>query len=284
MKNYMISIIKSFLLVSAIILFSSYTAKATDFITPVNSLEEVKVLNSTSISDPDYTSSLSNLDNDTTYKIKYFINTTSPQQLVIVSKGSNQGVVEQNLFRSYRMLNETKVPTGTLKAIEVHPDYSIAVVLEDNLSSLSSLGKYTGVMANDLIEDYQRQIVKKQILSKIIEIPYKKLFQEYDFSALSMDLSEEGKILLKKEIQELLSNNISKILIESHSGNIGSFRSNQIESEQRANSIKYFLEYEFDIEGDRIVTIGLGKSNPKIKSSAINSELINRRIVIKAID
>ena len=215
-------------------------------------------------------------------KISYYLDRDPDNKLVVLPRGSLDGLREQVILRSYRIIKGVHLPTGTLKVLRVYPKYSIARVIEEGLSDRGVVGRYTSVMAGDEVREYTGTIYRKEQIVEKVELRYKDIFEEWDRDSLILNLSDRGKRIIRKKVEELLAKGVQKIMVESYAGGVGSYEDNQVESEQRGNIVKYFIDEEFGIDSDRVVVVGFGKSVLKVEGNSRESQETNRRIVIKA--
>lgn len=93
-------------------------------------------------------------------------------------------------------------------------------------------------------------------------------------SSFHHTLNDVAKVLSKYE-KTLLS-------IEGHTDSIGSESSNQVLSEQRANSVKYYLVNQ-NIMDTRLRTIGFGESRSVASNDTKEKRALNRRVEIQII-
>lgn len=81
------------------------------------------------------------------------------------------------------------------------------------------------------------------------------------------------------EIGEVLKSNPAKHLtIIGHTDSDGSAGSNQILSEQRAESVKNYLLYKHDISSSQVTTVGKGASQPVASGNSAQAKAKNRRV------
>jgi outer membrane protein OmpA-like peptidoglycan-associated protein len=105
----------------------------------------------------------------------------------------------------------------------------------------------------------------------------------------SADISEDGKTILNDNATALKANPIMVIRVAGYASAAGTEEYNQKLSERRAKSVKDYLVKTGGINGNRISTIGYGKSNPA-KYEADPSDklseaaLANMRVVIEVIE
>lgn len=93
-------------------------------------------------------------------------------------------------------------------------------------------------------------------------------------SSFHTTLNDVAKVLSKYE-KTLLS-------IEGHTDSVGSESSNQTLSEQRANSVKYYLVNQ-SIMDTRLRTIGFGESRSVASNDTKEKRALNRRVEIQII-
>jgi outer membrane protein OmpA-like peptidoglycan-associated protein len=84
---------------------------------------------------------------------------------------------------------------------------------------------------------------------------------------------------LKKLTDYLLNHPTKQVEIQGHTDEVGTVENNLLLSEKRALRIKYIL-IQNKIAADRIKTVGLGNTVPKIKNPSISERKLNRRIEI----
>jgi outer membrane protein OmpA-like peptidoglycan-associated protein len=69
-----------------------------------------------------------------------------------------------------------------------------------------------------------------------------------------------------------------KVTISGHTDSAGKEEANLRLSQARADAIKYFLTYEYKLEGDRIIAIGYGSSKPITQEHTDEHKQLNRRV------
>jgi outer membrane protein OmpA-like peptidoglycan-associated protein len=98
----------------------------------------------------------------------------------------------------------------------------------------------------------------------------------FDFD--SYELTKQSKNILKIVGNAFISPELKDqtILIQGHTDSSGSDSYNKILSEQRAQEVKNFLVKTFEIDPDRLKTVGMGESELLNKAEPMSSE--NRRV------
>lgn len=72
-----------------------------------------------------------------------------------------------------------------------------------------------------------------------------------------------------------------RLVIEGHTDSIGAAEGNLALSRQRAESIKSYLNQNYQIEADKMETVGFGESAPIADNGNMQGRLKNRRVVIR---
>ena len=118
------------------------------------------------------------------------------------------------------------------------------------------------------------------ILLTKIEKQTKETLENIFFDSGSSVLRKESDIELKK-IKELLEvNKTLKVEISGHTDDIGNDQANMELSKKRAYAVVEYLK-NAGINQDRIVPIGFGETQPKVKNDSETNRQKNRRIEIK---
>ncbi len=118
------------------------------------------------------------------------------------------------------------------------------------------------------------------ILLTKIEKETKEVLENIFFDSGSAVLRKESDIELKK-LKELLQKNVSlKVEISGHTDDIGNELTNKELSKKRAMAVVEFLKTE-GISAERILPIGYGEAQPKVKNDSDANRQLNRRIELK---
>jgi outer membrane protein OmpA-like peptidoglycan-associated protein len=118
------------------------------------------------------------------------------------------------------------------------------------------------------------------ILLTKIEKETKEVLENIFFDSGSAVLRKESDIELKK-LKELLQKNASlRVEISGHTDDIGNDITNKELSKKRAMAVVEFLKNQ-GIVSDRIVAIGYGEAQPKVKNDSEANRQLNRRIELK---
>lgn len=98
------------------------------------------------------------------------------------------------------------------------------------------------------------------------------------FATGSAQIKPESHGVIKEIAEVLKENGDVKILITGHTDNSGSSAANQKLSEQRAESVKKYLNAVFDIDNSRMTTSGKGQSAPVADNNSAEGKAQNRRV------
>jgi outer membrane protein OmpA-like peptidoglycan-associated protein len=109
------------------------------------------------------------------------------------------------------------------------------------------------------------------------------------FAFNSAEISEDGKTILKHNVQTLKDDPKMKVLVSGYTSAAGTEEYNQKLSERRAESVKNYLVKTGGIDGKRITTIGYGESHPaKYEADPSDkyseSALANMRVIVEVIE
>ncbi len=206
--------------------------------------------------------------------IQYFFE-QEPQE-VFINAGSDFGLNEGDLLHAFRPQGAKGEPmrlTGKLKVKRIGAKNAVAVVVWE-----SEVGQ---IMANDLISKADFKIVKHQNFVQEYEFSYFDLFVDPKAFPQNFELQDKGKKLLASMANDLAGKAHSKLFIMGHTDESGDLQTNQVESYQRALTIKEYLVSAHQVDSQRIVVVGMGELDPKDKSHMSDLEVVNRRIVLK---
>lgn len=178
--------------------------------------------------------------------------------------------------------NTPFVRTGVLQVEERYQNIVFARVIGEQSSESQYLfPHYPGIMIGDLIEPHDLDIKRHIELLPTYTISYFDLFIDPTDYPETFELTESGKKLLKKMASRFASARVPLLMIEGHTDATGRSETNQIESYQRAMTIKQFLVNDMGFDKERLVSLGLGESEPLSGGDLPGAERKARRIVLK---
>lgn len=203
-----------------------------------------------------------------------------PPEPVLV--GSTFQVVRSNPHWNRGQQKQAEVPTGTVKVLTVRSNYILAEVISDG-SPLSQhlFPHYPGIMVGDQLRPQRQRINRKKILSPTSTISYFDLFVDPSPYPSTFELSDRGKLVLHRVARKYATLRLPLMLIEGHTDEDGPQDVNQIESYQRALTVRQFLIATMGFDAERLVALGLGETQPIPEPHLPESRREARRIVIK---
>lgn len=223
--------------------------------------------------------------------ISRFLDVKATSKLIVVAGGIDKGVVEGSTYIAQRKASvsqtnprdTTWVETGRVRIVKVEQSLSYAEIeTEQGPYSAAFFPKYPKLMAGDWLTLSHVMIVKNIQATPNLMATFDELFIDPKAFPSSFELSDEGKAKLQELAAKIAPFRLSSVLIEGHTDDEGDASVNQVESYQRALTVKQYLISELGFESQRIVAIGLGESELRFDSNEPGHSEGNRRIVIKA--
>ena len=111
---------------------------------------------------------------------------------------------------------------------------------------------------------------------------FKSILKNVFFDTDKFDLKQKSKIELDKLVNFMTKNNTINIELGGHTDNVGSAKSNQILSENRAKSVFAYL-VEKGISADRLTVKGYGDTMPIADNTTEKGRAENRRSEFKIV-
>ena len=221
------------------------------------------------------------------YKIRGYLSTGLSAKHVMIEAGRQSGVTSGEVFRAIRPAHRgvsTPVETGLLKVVAVHENESIAEVIQQGTPESEALyGAYSDVMAGDLALVQRIAIGRAKVLSPEITIKYSSLFDDPKAQPETFELMASGKSKLRELIQDVASMKVGMLMVEGHTDQKGSSEQNQIESYQRALTIRQYLIDDLGFDESRVTAIGFGESESIADAMLPGTTDRSRRIVLKVV-
>ena len=222
-----------------------------------------------------------------TFRIAQILPQNPP--VAIVVGGRKHGVIPHSLLDSYRYApaptedgQKVKVITGRLKVIHVDDNYTMATIIRDGgLISTSFFPEHPATMAGDLVAANQPMIVRKPVLTPETTLLYSDLFVDPKAYPTTFELTEEGMVALKAAAKKFQHLRVPILMIEAYTNKEGPTEANQVESYERALTIRQFLINQMGFSPSRVVAIGLGESNQINNNNVSGYQGRNRRVVLK---
>lgn len=215
------------------------------------------------------------------------------ETLVVLAAGSAQGLMAGTVFKSYRPYAQrdldgaTKplwIETGRIRAIDVQDERTVAVV-ESQGSTMATafFPKFPQVMAGDLAMVPTVNVSRRQAVTPTVALSYFDIFEDPQMRPSNFELKQAGYAHLRQAARAFADARVSMLMIEGHTDHNGKSEDNQVESYQRALTVRQFLIDELGFDEKRVIAVGYGESEPADPSLAPGQVETNRRIVLKAV-
>jgi len=231
---------------------------------------------------------------DSSLRVMNYLSLEQESNLVVVSAGENEGIVSGTVFRVYRPVTPKKrtvsvadvmfVETGVLKAVDVQKHRTIAMITGTG-SDMSRVffPKFPGVMAGDTVVVQRLSLTRRPSIMPEITLSYRVLFEDPKATPSSFELNEAGRAKLREEAAVYANARVSLLMVEGYTDGSGPADVNQVESYQRALTVRQFLIDEMGFDEERVVAVGYGESELADQSLAPGSRDRNRRVVLKVV-
>lgn len=224
---------------------------------------------------------LSQRDDKKSVRVKR-VSRDSEGMTVLLDAGNQQGFLPGTVLETRRALGTHGVPTALLKIIEVHEDHSLArVTVDGSQVAAMHFPDFPGVMVGDEAVTQELQVTQTLRILPTRSLPFDRLFVDPKGMPSTFELTEEGKNLLLEAAQVFVHAHAPLLLIESYTDHKGDRQSNQIESYQRALTVRQILIDELGFDPERLVAIGLGESEALDEPYLPGRDREARRIVLK---
>jgi len=221
------------------------------------------------------------------FVIKNFLKSGIDANLVSIEAGYHSGVKSGEVLHAVRPARagvKFPVETGVLKVVAVHEFDSIAeVVSQGTRDSQTLYGEFGGIMAGDLAVAKKLSIAPSKVLAPEIALTFNSLFDDPKSDPATYELTPGGKNALRRVAERLAEIRAGMLIVEGHTDIKGSSERNQVESYQRALTIRQVLIDEFGFDESRITAFGLGESQPLSAVLEPGNSERSRRIVFKVV-
>lgn len=198
--------------------------------------------------------------------------------IALLAGGQRDGLLPGTLLQTSRQ----GIPTALLKTTEVRENYTLAEVTEDG-SKDSGLyfPEAPGLMVGDRAEPQEMKISQSLRILPTRTLTYERLFIDPKNFPTTFELSAEGRKLLIEQARILMDAHAPLLLVEGHTDPKGDNQSNQVESYQRAMTVRQVLIDELGLDSNRVLAIGLGETEPLNEPYLPGRAEEARRIILK---
>lgn len=225
-------------------------------------------------------------NDSTTFKVLK-LNTVGSSLVALIDGGLDRGMLPGTILKAQRpyisVLGISEyIPIALLKTLEVRETYTIAeVVTNGSLDSQVHFSDYPELMVGDRAEAEAINIASRTQLLPTISLSYNKLFVDPKGNPSSFELSSAGRQLLIDKGQTFVQVRAPLLLVEGYTDGQGDRSANQMESYQRALTVRQTLIDELGMDPDRIVAIGMGESEDPQDANLPGAQDEARRVIIK---
>lgn len=221
------------------------------------------------------------------YVIKHFLSSGEQADLVSIEAGYKSGLKTGEVFRVVRPSRAGlgfPVETGVLKVLAVHEFDAVAEILRQGTpESEAVFGDFGGVMAGDLAVPQKISILPTRVVAPEISLKFSSMFDDPKSNPSTYELTLAGRRELQRVAQRLGSIRAGMLMIEGHTDSRGSSDQNQMESYQRALTVRQIFIDEFGFDESRVTALGLGESQPLSEVLEPGDGDRSRRIVFKVV-
>ena len=233
----------------------------------------------------------------TAFRVSEFLGSSSNPSLVVLEDAAQAGLLVGQTLTTYRAAIVTGgaagntgraaplwAETGRLKITEVQAGVVIARV-EATGSELARavFPAYPGLMAGDIAVSPRTAVAKRIQLTPTTNLGFFELFEDPKSSPSTFELSAVGSERLRLAAKDFAQARLSLLMIEGHTDRGPDSNASQLESYQRALTVRQYLVQELGFDERRVVAIGFGGAEPRDETRAPGDQRSNRRIVLKAL-
>lgn len=205
----------------------------------------------------------------------------------LLEGGLNKSILPGTVLKAQRAYTNSKgssenIPVALLKILEVRDTYSIAeIVSNGSLDSSLYFTDYPELMVGDKAIPEVINIVSRTQLLPTVSLTYKNLFVDPKTNPASFELKPDGLEMLVEKAKIFADVHAPLILVEAYTDSKGDRTENQIESQNRAATVRQTLIDQLGIDPDRIVAMGLGESESAESIPLPGMEDEARKVIIK---
>jgi outer membrane protein OmpA-like peptidoglycan-associated protein len=207
----------------------------------------------------------------------------------LLAGGQRHGILPGTVLESSRPTSSDglngdrqRIPTALLKTLEVRDLYTLAEVTEDgSKDSGIYFPDAPGLMVGDRAEPQDIKISQSIRLVPSKVLTYDRLFVDPKNFPESFELTAQGRAYLIEQAKVLMNAHASLLLVEGHTDPKGDSQTNQVESYQRAMTVRQVLIEEFGLDPNRILALGLGETEALGEPYLPGRSDEARRIILK---
>jgi hypothetical protein len=188
------------------------------------------------------------------------------------------------VHRGFALADGNAVEVGAAKITAVNGKALVAsVVREGGDLAEQLLRKHRHIMAGDKVSVHRPDLMLNHAVITQPIFTYDRLFINPTARSSNYELSDQGKARLIEAAAPLIDQAHGRIMVEAHTDDNGPERRNQIESTNRALSVKLFLQAHFGLANERMIAIGLGESQRPDQARVPGYARRHRRVILKVV-
>ncbi len=208
--------------------------------------------------------------------------TNKKGEFLILKNFTAEPLQEGTVVDIRRQTTDHNVATGVAKITAIHDRYITAKVSKSATDeSRLLLRRYPNIMVGDLAVPKRFSIIRTTHISPTKVISFMSLFRDPYAYPNTYELSPAGKEVLSRISQVFRNSKLPKLIVEGHTDAEGPTDTNQVESYQRALTIRQYLVNELGFDSERVIAIGMGEMEPIEEPYLPDHKRNARRIVIK---
>ncbi|MFK7826504.1 MAG: OmpA family protein [Oligoflexales bacterium] len=193
-------------------------------------------------------------------------------------------ITEGMKLETVRLHQDNYIPTGVVDIKSTEKGYALAVITQQGSEfSQATLQPYAGIMIGDQVRKINKKITSTKVIFPHISVSYKKLFTDPLRNPQSYEMSQNGLEALAKIAKKLNEFRIETLIVKGFTDDQGTPENNQIESYQRASTVRQFLVKNMGFDPDRVVALGFGELEHTDHSGVGNYRSRNRRITFSIV-
>jgi len=139
------------------------------------------------------------------------------------------------------------------------------------------------VMSGDRAQIEHVSVARRQAIVPTLTLSYFDIFADPQGTPSTFELKPEGRRKLEAAARVFAGARLSLLMVEGYTDHNGPANENQVESYQRALTVRQYLIDELGFDPKRVVAIGYGEAEPADPTLVQGYVEANRRIVLKAI-
>ena len=219
-----------------------------------------------------------------------YLSPRGESDLVMIGGKPTERLLVDDLLEAYRQADvvagnqDAWIPTGTMKVISVQGAVAIARVQ----TAATDIGRtvfpmHPEVMAGDLVEPKRVTISPIQTVLQEATVLYRDLFVDPKGRPSTFELTDTGRARLAQMAVDLAKAHVSVLMIEAFTDKNGNSDANQIESYERALTVRQFLIHDMGFDEAKVVAVGYGETEQVKDNAVAGYRERNRRVVLKVL-